>query len=370
MTAEVTHSIKKIELKEEIKEQDLCQICSIDFINEKLSCKTCNKAICITCCNNLQSRCFSILGEYLNIEDKIIEHSDDAINYYWNCSFCRTENFKEMKYFNKKEILKLAVKDYVLLYHTLLYKRDLENKLEFEYYDKIRLKHVFIESFQVHDNIKRFIQFNEELQKTNKELENKIFRACIEKQEKEKNDIVLINLKKEILELKKQHIKEYNIQAIQANINFEQANIIKLKNDELEKLNKELIEQANIIKLKNDELEKKDNELKNKDNEIIENSDNLNKTTLKANGNVLESFFKIDELHRVLSETYNKVKEEFESYLRPSKRESKMYNLFIKTIKQTMKIPREIKTSIDPNNKHQNMEFNNKDLIEYKNNII
>jgi len=47
-----------------------------------------------------------------------------------------------------------------------------------------------------------------------------------------------------------------------------------------------------------------------------------------------------------------------------------MYNLFIKTIKQTMKIPREIKTSIDPNNEHQKIEFNKNDLIEYKNNII
>lgn len=361
MTSEVNNNnnnnIKKIELKDEIKEEDLCQICFSDINHEKLACNTCNKSMCITCCNNLVTRSFGVNDKFTDIEDKTLEFDDEkTIVLKWNCTFCRKIVLKDLIDFTKNDLIKLSMKDYINGWHTEERVRSLQKAIDDEHYSKVQMASWLLNNPDTDDLVKHLLVINDSLQDTNKHLIKDLSLKELDNELKNVDMAALKTLKKEILELKKKHIIEFNNQASQANINFEQAKIIKNKNKQIEKQYKE--------------LEKKNNEIEKLNKELKENYDNLNKTTLKANGNVLESYFKIDELHRVLSETYNKVKEEFESYLRPSKRESKMYNLFIKTIKQTMKIPREIKTSIDPNNKHQNMEFNNKDLIEYKNNII
>jgi hypothetical protein len=79
----------EIENKNEDKE---CFICCDEKASDNLHCFKCNKKICISCCNKLNTRT-SLL--YLERKQTFIKY---------DCPFCRYCNNKHIKLFNKNEI--------------------------------------------------------------------------------------------------------------------------------------------------------------------------------------------------------------------------------------------------------------------------
>lgn len=70
------------------------KICCICYNNNNiinLKCCECLQSLCIECCNNLDTR------KTILIDNKII-------NIKYNCPFCRKENLKNIKNFNKNEV--------------------------------------------------------------------------------------------------------------------------------------------------------------------------------------------------------------------------------------------------------------------------
>ena len=68
-----------------------CFICNDNKISENLHCYTCNKTICIQCCNKLENKSYI----YYEIRNEIF------IKY--KCPYCREYNNKNLKLFNKIE---------------------------------------------------------------------------------------------------------------------------------------------------------------------------------------------------------------------------------------------------------------------------
>jgi len=74
-------------------EDNECLICCDEKATDNLNCYKCNKIICISCCNKLDTRT-SLL---------YLESSIYLLNYC--CPFCRYCNNKHIKLFNKNEIV-------------------------------------------------------------------------------------------------------------------------------------------------------------------------------------------------------------------------------------------------------------------------
>ena len=71
-----------------------CLICNNNNYSDNLHCHICKKSICLNCCNKLESR-------------KSVMIADEEIFIKYNCPYCRNENNKHIKLFNKKELLEI-----------------------------------------------------------------------------------------------------------------------------------------------------------------------------------------------------------------------------------------------------------------------
>lgn len=101
--------------------KNFCLICDTNNNSENLSCKTCSKSICISCCCSLPSKKTSII-------------SFDEIFIKYECPFCRYTNSFDINNFSKDELLKIYtanLKAYVKIIgdynNSLKENRDLEN---------------------------------------------------------------------------------------------------------------------------------------------------------------------------------------------------------------------------------------------------
>ena len=76
---------------------DICYICSDKKISENLDCFTCNNALCIDCCNKL------------NYKKYVLYNVKNEVFLKYTCPFCRSENNKNIKLFEKKELTTFIV---------------------------------------------------------------------------------------------------------------------------------------------------------------------------------------------------------------------------------------------------------------------
>ena len=86
-----------------------CYICCDNTISDNLNCYTCDKNICISCCNNLDNK------SYIYFDDR------NEIFIKYKCPYCREYNNKNFKLFNKKEGTAFfinLVKEYIKIKHN------------------------------------------------------------------------------------------------------------------------------------------------------------------------------------------------------------------------------------------------------------
>lgn len=68
-----------------------CFICCDNTISENLNCYTCNKKMCISCCNKLDNK------SYIYFDNR------NEVFIKYKCPYCREYNNKNLKLFNKNE---------------------------------------------------------------------------------------------------------------------------------------------------------------------------------------------------------------------------------------------------------------------------
>jgi hypothetical protein len=111
-----------------VVEDDECLICCDEKATDNLNCYKCNKIICISCCNKLDTR-----TSLLYLESKHI-----FIKYC--CPFCRYCNNKHIKLFNKNEIVAIYTETLTQLSILQKYNDTLVNNYNQIYNENKRLQ--------------------------------------------------------------------------------------------------------------------------------------------------------------------------------------------------------------------------------------
>ena len=109
-------------------EDNECLICCDEKATDNLNCYKCNKIICISCCNKLDTR-----TSLLYLESKHI-----FIKYC--CPFCRYCNNKHIKLFNKNEIVAIYTETLTQLSILQKYNDTLVNNYNQIYNENKRLQ--------------------------------------------------------------------------------------------------------------------------------------------------------------------------------------------------------------------------------------
>lgn len=129
----------------------LCCICYNNNYTINLKCNECLQNICIECCNNLESR------RTIIIDNKLI-------NIKYNCPFCRKENIKNIKNFEKDEIEKCYLKNLKCYIESFNLNINNENKILFLNSNNEILKKIIIdkdnEIEEQREKIKNLININ------------------------------------------------------------------------------------------------------------------------------------------------------------------------------------------------------------------
>jgi len=87
--------------KEEIEDNNICDICFSNTKNDILKCKECRNSICFNCFNTSPLKS---LG-FENIDDKEkFEDGEGHLFHIQNCFFCRTKNYYRISKFKKNEL--------------------------------------------------------------------------------------------------------------------------------------------------------------------------------------------------------------------------------------------------------------------------
>lgn len=97
-----------------LEEKDLlCDICLEFYQHNKINCEKCKKCICINCCNKMKTLNFSKLRD---------ESSLIISTFQYLCPFCRFENNKIVKDYDKDDIINLLdIEIFKLLSNKLKY---------------------------------------------------------------------------------------------------------------------------------------------------------------------------------------------------------------------------------------------------------
>jgi len=126
--------------KEEIEDENICDICFANTKNDLLKCKECSNSICFNCFNKSPLK---TLG-FNNFEDEKFENGEGHIFHIQDCFFCRTKNYYRISDFEKKQLNILTnniVKDNLSLINKYkeIFKdiRDTNNKTKSNYKTKI-----------------------------------------------------------------------------------------------------------------------------------------------------------------------------------------------------------------------------------------
>jgi len=91
----------ELKVKEEIEDDNICDICFANKKNDILKCKECSNSICFNCFNTSPLKS---LG-FENIDDKEkFEDGEGHLFHIQNCFFCRTKNYYRISNFDKKEL--------------------------------------------------------------------------------------------------------------------------------------------------------------------------------------------------------------------------------------------------------------------------
>jgi hypothetical protein len=113
---------------ENTKVDNDCLICCDEKATDNLNCYKCNKIICISCCNKLDTRT-SLL--YIESKHVFIKYS---------CPFCRYYNNKYIKLFNKNEIVAIYTETLTQLSALQKYNSALINNYNQIYNENKRLQ--------------------------------------------------------------------------------------------------------------------------------------------------------------------------------------------------------------------------------------
>ena len=102
--------------KEEIEDNNICDICFANTKNDLLKCKECRNSICFNCFNTspLKSLGFESLDDKEKFED-----GEGHLYHIQNCFFCRTKNYYKISNFEKKE-LNILTNNIAKCYKTLI----------------------------------------------------------------------------------------------------------------------------------------------------------------------------------------------------------------------------------------------------------
>lgn len=161
---EIASSSCKTDDVKEAKQLEFCEICYEVFQHKNISCSTCKKCLCISCCNKLKLLAY---GENSD------ENSDErGVLFEYCCPFCRNkDNRILLNTFSKSDILKIAEYDYIK--HIKLYNEYniLKKQQDAVMYKNLKIKWI---NEDYKNNAKPMIEFLQEeideLRKTNMEL--------------------------------------------------------------------------------------------------------------------------------------------------------------------------------------------------------
>ena len=102
--------------KEEIEDNNICDICFSNTKNDLLKCKECSNSICFNCFNTSPLK--SLGFESIDNKEKF-EDGEGHLFHIQNCFFCRTKNYYRISNFEKKE-LNILTNNIAKCYKTLI----------------------------------------------------------------------------------------------------------------------------------------------------------------------------------------------------------------------------------------------------------
>ena len=103
-------------LKEELEDENICDICFANTKNDLLKCKECSNSICFNCFNTspLKSLGFESIDDKEKFED-----GEGHLFHIQNCFFCRTKNYYRISNFEKRE-LNILTNNIAKCYKTMI----------------------------------------------------------------------------------------------------------------------------------------------------------------------------------------------------------------------------------------------------------
>ena len=135
-----------------------CNICMIREVNKDLTCKECNKSVCVSCLNNIRMKTtnkvieekyidpfnvftgegvilqdtpdyiFSYDGDYKKLRNNVKKTDEGELEFKHRCPFCRCNNTTKYTDLEKDTLLGLTIKDYTNHRMTSINKAIFENK--------------------------------------------------------------------------------------------------------------------------------------------------------------------------------------------------------------------------------------------------
>jgi hypothetical protein len=103
-------------LKEELEDENICDICFANTKNDLLKCKECSNSICFNCFNTSPLK--SLGFESIDNKEKF-EDGEGHLFHIQNCFFCRTKNYYRISNFEKRE-LNILTNNIAKCYKTMI----------------------------------------------------------------------------------------------------------------------------------------------------------------------------------------------------------------------------------------------------------
>ncbi len=190
---------------EEVDDNNICPICFNDIISENIRCKECKKSCCIDCINNFKGRSFSVHLEHY--DENYFKYEESSIFIKYPCSFCRFDNVIGLDTFDKNELLKLVLFDYQRVIKINEYKtQNINDRLDF-LHKELETTTILLRKHTKNELVyEDLINHIEHMRIINSHTAGKYKNFHLETQEKEKYARLYKETKKELLELKRQHV--------------------------------------------------------------------------------------------------------------------------------------------------------------------
>ena len=174
-------------------DEETCDICLSLYKHKNINCDICKKCICLNCCNKMKNLYFSVKDE----NDKCGVN----MKFIYKCPYCRNDNIKKFKDFEKDEILNLISCDIFKYVVSNLKYRALNENIKTVEYSNLQIKNLNDDN-----DDKKTIEFLKNELERFKDIEQQLFECKKVKLERETNMIYLnseLNIYKKLLEEQK-----------------------------------------------------------------------------------------------------------------------------------------------------------------------